>query len=310
MTTTAIGIKQVKAQIRGMTRGMYDLQKLRIQCGLRLVAATKVRLGQEPGKKETELSADAKRILQDLRERFERITDGTLNLPKPKDFTGDDLISDYSFASLVANYLRLNAAEEQQRKELGWMVEIHPLWDAFLKGVKGVGPAMAGVLISEIDVHKMRHISSVWRFAGLDVGPDGRGRGKYREHLVKVQYETKDGNTAERDSITYNPFLKTKLFVLGGQIIKAGRKNNPYVEIYYGLKHRYENHAKYGEHNDGKKDENGRFITSKMRRHMMAMRGMIKQLLKDLVLAWGQVEGVDFGTDYAEGKLGRKHTAA
>jgi hypothetical protein len=299
----------LKAEIRAMTRGAYDLQKLRIQCGLRLVAQTKIRLGQEPGKKEKELDAESKKLLADLRARFNRITDGVLTLPRADKFQGDELISTYAFASLVANYLRLDAAETRQFKELGDVVRSHPIWDAFLADCTGVGPAMAGVLISEIDVTRMRHVSSVWRYAGLDLGPDGRGRGRYKEHLVKVPYINKDGEEAERDSITFNPFLKTKLYVLAGSFIKIGPQRSPYAVIYYARKHAYESHHTYGPHNDGKKDGNERVITSKGRRHNMAIRAMIKSFLRDLVTAWAPLEGVDLGPGYDEDKLERRHTA-
>jgi len=70
---------------------------------------------------------------------------------------------------------------------------------------------MAGVLISEIDIHKSRYPSSLWRYAGLDVAEDGKGRSRHKEHLVPIEYVDKDGNPAVRQGITYNPFLKTKL---------------------------------------------------------------------------------------------------
>ncbi len=56
-----------KSIIRSAVRGFYDLQKLRIQTGLRVVAAFKVQLGQEPSSSEDDLPDDAKKILAELR---------------------------------------------------------------------------------------------------------------------------------------------------------------------------------------------------------------------------------------------------
>ena len=46
---------------------------------------------------------------------------------------------------------------------------------------------MAGVLISEFDIHRARYPSSMWKYAGLDVARDGRGRSRKAEHLVEVE---------------------------------------------------------------------------------------------------------------------------
>jgi len=56
------------------------------------------------------------------------------------------------------------------------VLERIPIYTEFLEQERGVGPAMAGVLVTYLDPHKARHVSSFWRYAGLDVGADGRGR--------------------------------------------------------------------------------------------------------------------------------------
>ena len=50
--------------IRVMVRGAYDLQKLRIQIGNRIVGNFKAKLGQAPGESEDEsLDAEGKKIM-------------------------------------------------------------------------------------------------------------------------------------------------------------------------------------------------------------------------------------------------------
>ena len=115
--------------------------------------------------------------------------------------------------------------------------------------------------------------------------------------------------TLARDGITFNPFLKTKLLgVLGPSFLRQG--NNKYADLYRAKKHGLEHHIQYGAHNDGKKDqETERFITSKMRRHTMAIRYMVKMFLIDLYTEWRRLEGLPVSLPYAEAKLGRQHGA-
>ena len=95
---------QKRGTLRTLVRGTYDIQKLRIQAGNRIVGNFKARLGQKPGKKEDGLSPEAKRILKDLREHYHKITDGVTTFPSLTDFDGDEVISDYTELCLVAQY--------------------------------------------------------------------------------------------------------------------------------------------------------------------------------------------------------------
>ena len=80
------------AMLKAAVNGFYDLQKTRIQTGLRLVANFKVKIGQEPGETEQELDADAKLLLANLRVSYKKITDGITNMT-PRRFKADGLIS-------------------------------------------------------------------------------------------------------------------------------------------------------------------------------------------------------------------------
>lgn len=152
---------------------------------------------------------------------------------------------------MVRSYEMMQAAENDVLKTLTIEVEKHPLWDAFLKGVKGCGPLMAAVIISSFNIHEARHVSSLWKYAGLDVTPEGEGRSRF--HFSIVKYTDKNGNEKERKSLGYNPFIKTKLLgVLGGGFLRAkGGATEGYGKVYYDYKHRLENrpdlqHSMYG----------------------------------------------------------------
>ena len=155
---------------------------------------------------------------------------------------------------------------------------------------------MQRVIISEIDIHKARYASSLFKYAGLDVAADGRGRSRKAEHLVKVQYTNAKGAQVERNSITFNPFLKSKLIaVLGVSFLRA--KDSPYAKFYYDYKHRLESHEKY-------KD------VTKLHRHNMAIRKMVKAFLADLYVHWRTLENLPVAAPYHEAMLGHVHRAA
>lgn len=284
-----------KHLLRTITRGVYDLQKLRIQMGNRIVGNFKAKLGQAPGKKEDDLDAEDKRLLDDLRVRYRKITDGIKReIPTRKKFKGDEVISTYTELVLLAEYIALEEREVIQFRTLEGVLTDFPIYDAFLHGVRGCGHAMSAVIISEFDITKAEYPSSLWAYAGFDVGQDGRGRSRRKEHLVKKEYVTKDGDISERDSITFNPWLKTKLYVLATCLIKAG---GTYKAVYDGYKNRLENHPNWVEKTKG-------------HRHAAAMRFMIKRFLVDLYNAWRPLEGLPVAPEYSQDKLGMEHKKA
>lgn len=295
--------------IRIMVRGTYDLQKLRCQMGNRLVGNFKVKIGVEPGTKEEDLSDREKAsLLKQLHAEYNRITDGIVKLGVP----GDGIISTEAEFVLVGQYVSLLKQEEDQFKNLSKQIQGILIWDKYLKAVKGVGPQMAGVLISEIDITRAKYASSLWKYAGLDVvmvphngSMVGEGRSRRADHLVTVKYKNKDGEDTERKSITFNPFLKTKLIgVLGGSFLKT---KGEYSDIYYDYRTRLENHAVYGIANDEQRiaefKANGKKYSPKAHRHNMAVRYMIKCFLADLYEAWRPLEGLPVHNPYAEAKL-------
>jgi hypothetical protein len=324
--------------------------------GNRIVGNFKAKLGQQPGHSEDEIDEDAKQILADLRMRYRKLTDGVTTFPRQATFTGDEIISTYTELCLLAQYVDLEKAESEHFSRLGKILTEFPIWNEFLKDVKGIGPAMAGVIISEIDIHKARYPSSLCAYAGLDcsthwllvdtftdgvnvpktfrvlppnaqLADDGAtfllivddlsvaryaavttGRSKRKEHLREIKYIDKNGKPATKMGITFNPFLKTKLVgVLGVSFLRAG--HSVYAPIYCNYKHRLESHPKHGVQNDKTKDATGEFVASKLHRHNMAIRYMIKMFLIDLYKAWRPLEGLEVAPPYHEAKLGRVHAA-
>jgi hypothetical protein len=281
-----------------MVRGAYDIQKLRIMMGNRIVANFKAKLGQKPGMSEEELEEAEKTILASLRASYRKITDGVTTLPRQSSFKGDEVISSYTELVLVDQYLSLEQQEDKQFSRLKNVLKDFPIYNEFLEGIYGVGPAMAGVIVSEINIHAAQYPSSLWKYAGLDVAGDGKGRSRKKEHLEESEYINKDGETATKMGITFNPFLKTKLVgVLGSSFIKQSPTKCQYRKIYDDYKHRLENMPAHADKTKG-------------HRHNMAVRYAVKRFLADLYVAWRTLEGLPVATEYSEGKLGIIHRAA
>lgn len=304
--------------LRVMVRGAYDLQKLRIQMGLRLCANFRARLGApEAAEDEGELSAQAQGIIAQLKTSYGRLTDGVARnrtLPKRAGFTGDELISDYSELILVDQYLRLERDEGVTFRQLTEVLEEIPIYTDYLTNQRGVGPAMAGVLIAYFDPAKARHVSSFWKYAGLDVGSDGKGRSRREAHLVERKYIDKNGDEKTRMGITYEPFLKTKLMgVLGGSFLRAG---SPWRQQYDNRKHRVENDPAREKCtvNEYKKrrraGENVDHLWTPGRIHTDATRYMIKQFLAEFWTTWRKLEGLPVTEPYHVAKLGQRPHAA
>ena len=299
MSTTDYG------PIRVLTRGAYDLQKLRIGTGNRIVGNFRAKLGQAPGlKAEDELSAEDQRMIVDLKHRHKRIADALAKKPRSREFPGDELISSRAELALVGEYLNMESLEASNFRQLGKVLEDVPIYQEFLEEVRGIGPAMAGVIISEIDITKARYVSSLWKYAGLDVA-NGKGRSRKEEHLVLREYVTKDGEVKEKRSITYNPFLKTKLVgVLGASFLRSA---SPYAQYYRDYRHRIESDPT--REKVKKYDADNPTAWTPLRVHQASIRYMVKRFLADLYVAWRTLEKLPVAPDYHEAKLGHKHAA-
>ena len=286
------------SNLKTIVRGAYDIQKNRIQTGNRLVGNFKAKLGQAPSQKEDTIDADGQQILANLRRSHKLLTEGVATFPRQATFKGDEVISSYTELCLVANYLELEEQEKTHFRRLGNILKDYPIYNNFLAGVVGVGPAMAGVIISEIDITKAEYPSSVHKYAGLDVAGDGQGRSRKKEHLEESQYTDKNGELQTKKGITFNPFLKTKLVgVLGSSFVKQSPDKCKYRKVYDDYKHRIENMEAHKE-------------KSKGHRHNMAVRYMIKIFLIDLYNEWRSLEGLPVAPTYSESKLGKIHGKA
>lgn len=312
--------------IRMMTRMSYDIQELRIATGLRVVAQFRSKFADvvaptetleiPVGATEEEIHAlkieaaekeDKKRnkLLVQITASYERVTDGVAETSRRKHYKFDDIIQTEDEIMFIENYLDLLNDEKEAFLRLGKALKNVPFYVGYLLGVKGIGPAMAGVIISELDPHKAKYPSSFWKYAGLDVVPvfdkesheliGTEGRGRKEGHLVESEYRAKDGTIKTKRGLSYNPWLKSKLLaVVASSFLRAN--NEKYVKVYQDYKFRQLNRPELAE----KKAKNA--IA-----HKRAIRYMIKQFLVDLHMAWREFEGLEVSLPYAEAKLGLTH---
>lgn len=385
--------------LRCIVRNSYDIQQMRIQTGNRVCAAFRTKLGLEPSDTEDTVP-EAKEIFTQLRESSKRITDGIatnsmslLKLKKLK-FPKGELIQNLAELTMAEQYFMNLENETRLFGQLGLILNDIPVYRDFLSQVDGVGPQMAAVLISEIDIHRSKYASSLHAYAGLDVVIYGEytddngvkktiraseleamvsiedlhnhyqvtvvdgmevdkpiylaegkypvelksmGRGKKDVCLVKTEYLDKNKKTQLRDSITYNPWLKTKLLgVLAGSFLKKSvtyvneekmgaakrlllakslgyggavkgcddfLKERGYVfrqDVNHYAKIYYDYKHRLENHRNHKDKTDGH-------RHAMAMRYMIKMFLIDYYKAARTCEGLKVWDDYATAKLGLMH---
>lgn len=282
-------------------------------------------MGLDCSKKEVS-KTDAKIILDTLRAEFKKITDGVKReLPKVSEFAPIGVIHSYTELCLIASYLEMERTERTHLVQGGRLDQIlseHDLYTKHLSLIAGCGPAMSAVIMSEFDIYKAEYASQMIYYAGYGVESDGKGTSKRKEHLYEIKYLDGKGQEQTRMGIRHNVFLKTKLHVLAGNLLKAGLfkdkatgKTLPmtkYVETYLNYKARLETHPTYGVANDKArikeiKKATGKGYSPVGHRNAMAIRYMIKAFIFDLYEVWRKIEGLVVNDPWHTAKLGLHH---
>lgn len=193
VTSVDTGSKEadvLKQQIRCLIANVYDLQKLRISAGNRLVQSFYLQFGVAPSTSPDDVDKEEKKMIDRLKAEYKRITDAVaennksiksnIKALRESDEEGKRLTlirNDQDF-KLVESYTYLLKAEEESTKSLDKYVKQHKLWDAFFADIKGCGTLMSAVCIAYLDPYVAKYPSSFFRYCGMDT----------------VQDEDKDGN--------------------------------------------------------------------------------------------------------------------
>jgi hypothetical protein len=210
----------------------------------------------------------------------------------------------------------LHQVEKEALLDIQSHLKTMPFYKAVLsdKSVyKGIGPTLAGVLLSEFDIYRHDTPSQMWAFAGL--APVNCKRCKHcqipcsedKEKRWKHDFQTgacdrkflkpsdmfasgKQMRPKKGEKLKYNAWLRSKMCgVMGPCLLKS---NSPWREFYDNYKHRKES-AGWG--------------MSQAHRHQAAIRYMVKQLLLNIWTKWRKFEGLPVRAPYQEEYLGHVH---
>jgi len=215
--------------------------------------------------------------------------------------------------------------EKEVEKKLKSVLGRFPIYNEWLRHVKGVGTIISGYLLGNIDIEEATTVSKIWQFAGLN--PDlVRGKKRmsakdYKSEMGEVVKKIDMGESKPEDYIVltdemirgdklasgfvspFNQSLRVALMgILAPSFIKS--RSSYAIEFYYPYKNRLEQSDREVLH-IGKmvpwKDVN------KGHRDFAARRYMVKMFLKDLYAMWRPIEGLSVRKPYSEEYLGKVH---
>lgn len=244
---------------------------------------------------------EASEIIKNLCLEFKTLVAANKKITAKTDFDRLKEISDYSMYTLVKQYSNALESEKEVLKAIDIELDRMPIYTEYLKNIKGVGPTMAGVIVSYLDIHIAVTPSKFTAYCGIDVVLSevdgevvGRGRGLFPEHMVERVYTKRDGTEGTKQSASFSPFVKSKMLgVLVGSLII---NSDHYSHMYLGYKNRKQNEVP---------------PKWKTKSHLdkMARRWLLQQFLKDLWCVWRKLEQLPFRPTYEAEKLGIVHSA-
>lgn len=182
----------------------------------------------------------------------------------------------------------LKLLEKQIRDYIATEIKDYPIVKNFLRGIRGIGPILAGGLVSFFDVYKADHASSFWSYAGLSV-EDGKAVKRRRGEKTK-----------------FNPMAKVLMWKIGDSFIK--HRTPFYRDIYDQAK--IQENIKLGNclanpencpnyQDCVKRLKKATKPPCKMHIHLRAMRKMVKRFLSDYWAAWRATEGLSVSKPYS-----------
>jgi hypothetical protein len=257
----------------------YDHQDLRIRSMNRIRAIIKAR-AEGKSLREVEKKKDEK----DFADKYaDKKLPGILLRLKNE---GKIAAEEYEYINNLLNVAKEEKKFEEKYKPLmmDWIGTV-PIYQQYLKYIKGLGPVLSAGLIYYIDMTKVHHASSIWKYAGL-APVDG--------HTVKPMKGRR---------INYNPDFRTFCWKVGDSLLK--KRTQPYRKIYDEEKkrvlemHENPNYTEIIWDKEQKAWIVGRCKSPPLHAHRRAMRKMIKRFLADYYENWRKVNGQPPDEPYA-----------
>ena len=224
-------------------------------------------------------------------------------------------LTDEDTVLFVAEAVEYRKHEKSCEKILGDVLKRFPIWNEWLKNIKGVGPISAGWIIAEFDIYKADTVSKLWQFSGMN---PGMVIGKRRIENADGSFSFELSNELVRgDKLTKGfcaPFNKRLRAALLGVMAKGFMmsKNEYYLKYYLTYKDRLINSENMIEENSG----NGKKIittwkdSKPLHRDSAAKRYMVKMFLADLYAIWRPLHNLQVRPPYQQEKLGHIHRIA
>ncbi|RLI41853.1 hypothetical protein DRO69_11085 [Candidatus Bathyarchaeota archaeon] len=199
------------------------------------------------------------------------------------------------------NPYHLKRLELEIREYIHNEIKDLPIVKNFLSLIRGIGPILAGGLLSYFDVRKADRPSGFWRYAGLHVV---NGRAPRRQRGKKIDWNPKIKDLClwklGRSFLMFHTPFYSEIYEKAREIETAKLRNpieNPkncplYDECLQRRKRRAERLGK-----QVKKP------ACKLHIHYRALRKMVKRFLVDLWVVWRKIEGLPVTKPYAIEKL-------
>lgn len=238
----------IKAQIRCLIANVYDLQKLRISAGNRLVQSFYLQLGVAPSTSPDDVDKDSKKLIDLLKWEYTRISDAVveknktvksaikmLNSSKNEEDCLKYIRNDQDY-KLIESYTYLLKAEDESVKSLDAYVKKHPLWDGFFKNIKGCGTLMSAVCIAYLDPYVAKYPSSFIRYCGLDTVQDEDENGN-KLYLEKIDGVVTNKKVREKygyigdEGYYHGKVVATDNLSDNGNILFKGADGNMYEQV-------------------------------------------------------------------------------
>lgn len=169
--------------------------------------------------------------------------------------------------------------EERIKGEVVVLLTDVPIYQSWMKDIKGVGPCISGSLVSGIkDIGRFNHVSALWKYCGQHVV---NGEAPRRQHGKKFDW---------------NPFLRMTVYKLTDSFVRQSQDKSLYRRLYDKKKAFYQ--EKYPEWKTGgsphptRKTKTGEsvLIHTKGHLHDMAKRYAGKIFLQHLWVSWRKLE--------------------
>jgi len=324
----------IRRRLRALVRARHDIQLNRIRNGSRIIASIHEKLGRKPGMRKDEIKGLGVLILKAIEKQWSSavasgIVSNHRDITKFMNKQELGLITDAAEGAMARAYFILLAQEHRITEELKNFMnentESLKIWPHLRDNCPGCGTALSGVLQSEIDIEKCDTISKLWKYAGLDVVTVFEDDGSevwsearcYKEtHLIDREYVDKEGETKTKKSITFNPFLQSKILGVLSDVLMM--RNKEYLGVYRGYRHRVDQEVeprreKYRQYliKQGVEEEKRekRVLKKFTPNHLnnMAKRYMVKRFLADLWPIWRRAYGLSVTDPYEVAKLNMVH---